>query len=208
MKIWGQKIINLPKIKGIFLGILSCKEKDEPILPLTLEKSSIEMIEQTAPITVTIKSGNGNYTAVSSAINVATTVSIVGNGVKITPVAHGSATIIVKDNSSATVQVAVTVTSKALENSARRFESGSTSIIFGVDTDWTVAGKAGMVEMVNVRAKTSYYLTWEGGSSVGKKTNAVLYKNTERFPLSNVEVVAVKDGVYYLVFDNGVLVNK
>jgi hypothetical protein len=187
--------------------MMACKEKDEPILPLTLEKSSVELVEQSPPITVAIKSGNGNYTAVSSATNVAT-VSIVGNGVKITPLSYGSATIIVKDNSSSTVQVAVKVTSKALENSARRFEWGSTSIQFGVDKDWTVAGKAGEVEVVNVRTKTSYYLTWSGGYGIGKKTNAVLYKNTERFPLSDVEVIAVKDGVYYLVFDNGVLVNK
>jgi hypothetical protein len=191
------------------LLMMECKVKDEPILPLKLEKSSVELIEQTAPITIAIKSGNGNYTAVSSAPNIATA-EIVGNGVKITPVAHGTATVMVRDNSSSNVQISVKVISKALENSARRFESGSTSIIFGVDKDkdWTVVGKPGVVEMVNVKTKTSYYLTWSGGSSVGPKSNAVLYKKTERFPLSDVEVIAVKDGVYYLFFNGGLLVNK
>jgi hypothetical protein len=196
-----------PAIAALLL--LSCvtKEEDQPAVSLTLEKTGVEMVEQSSPVTVAIRSGNGGYSAVSSAPGVATA-TIAGDGVRITPLAFGTATVTVSDNSPNTAQIAVKVTSLALENSARRFEFGSTRILFGVDHNWTVAGKAGAVEVVNIGAAASYFITWDGGGGIGKKTNAVLHCNTAPSAnLPNAEIIAIKNGLYYLVFDGGTLVN-
>ena len=198
-----QKIVKFRLLLPLAVLMVACTKKGEEPQPspLTLDKTSLEMVEGASAAKVTIKSGNGGYTVTSSAPKVATA-EIVGNDVKITPVAPGVASVTVRDKAQGSVQIAVKVLSKALENSARRFEWGNTSVIFGVNTDWTIAGKPGEIEVVNIKTKTSYYLTWSGGGGEGKKSNAKLYKNVESIELPSAELFA-KDGTHYLVFGNG-----
>ncbi|MGV8094898.1 MAG: hypothetical protein AB2L24_23850 [Mangrovibacterium sp.] len=186
---------------ALILG--SCKDDEEIIPDLTLDKSSVEVyIGENA--TVTIKTGNGGYIVSSSSATIATA-DLSGTTVTITGVAKGETTVTVKDQSGKTATIAVTVNTAIIDATTARFKWDST-IELEKANNWGTAILADRVAVTNLTDKKQFVLLWTGGFTVGEKTGAKLRvvesgKTTEEVTLTALEVQTAENNRYSIVFN-------
>ncbi|MGV8092088.1 MAG: hypothetical protein AB2L24_09525 [Mangrovibacterium sp.] len=198
--------INLKTILSLlfFTFILaSCKDDEEIIPDLTLDKTSVEITVDEQG-TVKIETGNGGYTVSSSSATIATA-AISGTTITITGVAKGGATITVKDQSGKTATIAVTVNTAIIDATTPRFKWTNT-IELEKTNGWGTTILTDRVAVTNLTDKKQFVLLWTGGFTAGEKTGAKLRivesgnTTTEEVTLTALEVQKVDNNRYSIVF--------
>lgn len=108
-----MKKFNVYLLIGVLLssivGIVGCTKTDEDIEEITFRKETSRVLNVGNSITVSIKTGNGNYVANPEDPQVATAL-VMGKQILITGVSEGSTVINVSDAQDKTAQLFITVT--------------------------------------------------------------------------------------------------
>jgi len=192
-------------ILSLVLIFTSCKDDEEIIPDLTLDKSSVEVYAG-ENATVTIETGNGGYTVSSSSATFATA-AVSGTTVTITGVAKGGAIITVKDQSGKTATVSVTVSSAIIDATTLRFKWTNT-IELGKTNGWGTTILSDRVAVTNLTDKKQFVLLWTGGYTVGEKSGAKLRivengQQTQEVTLTALEVQKAESNRYSIIFTDG-----
>ena len=188
----------------------SCaRNDDEMIYDLRVEQNAITLSED-ATATILITSGNGRYQAMSSNEAVVTVV-ISSNSVQITSVRHGTATLTITDAAGKRATITVTVTSRAIADTALRFEWDGTRILLDQANGWSVVQNfptAGNIGVVNLYQRQSLRTTGITNYNVGVKSNVRLHiiengGEEQTIPLDMFEIVENQNGIFTAVGNVG-----
>ncbi|WP_257668713.1 Ig-like domain-containing protein [Parapedobacter tibetensis] len=201
MKTSTIKQTALTLVLGLVFLFSSCK-KDNPEMNLTLDRTTIEVFAD-EQATVQITSGNNNY-SVSSSSEATAMATVSEQTVTISGKAKGTATVTVKDGSGKTAIVSVTVKSAIIDATTPRFKWTNT-IELDEANGWSTAILADRVAITSFAEKKQFVLVWNGGYTVGDKTDAKLRivesgKTTEEIALTALEVQKVENNLYSIGF--------
>lgn len=202
-----KKIINIDwktiiMVLGCVFVMASCSDDDdETLAELTLDKTTIEVLED-ATVTVTVQTGNGGYEATPAVITTATA-TVSGNTIAVTGVSEGETTIAVKDGKGKTASIKVSVVSKHTIPSAAQFVWDGTKTELDVANNWGLTIYTNRIAVTNVVDKKQYILTWTGDLSKGDKTGGQLQivGSSPAVTLSSFEVVKSESNTYYIAFE-------
>ena len=139
------------------------------------------------------------------------TVAISSNSVQITAVRHGTATLTITDAAGKRATITVTVTSRAVADTALRFEWDGTRILLDQANGWSVVQNfptAGNIGVVNLYQRQSLRTTGITNYNVGVKSNVRLHivengGEEQTIPLDMFEIVENQNGIFTAVGNVG-----
>ena len=205
-----KKIISFVLATILFAGVTSCKKEDDTqtsIVDLILSDNSLNITLSMPFEEVYITSGNGKYQVKSDNENIAE-VEIANSSIIIKAINEGTTKITVTDSEGKTVVVDVTVT--AAIPTFPMFVWDNLNIKFDSADKYGISILANQIAFTDLKMnERQYILSWDGGLSIGDKTNGKLViveaNNESTINLTSVTVKQIQSGTSgnYITFNDG-----
>lgn len=198
-----RTIINFLSLALMLIGLVSCS-KETSIVDLTVNNKTLE-IAKGEIAKILVETGNGKYRAESSN-NMIAKVAVSGTTIAILGMEGGSASVTITDEQGKTETINVDV--------SYNVPGRSTFIWNKESTEFDNAGGYGIsilessVALTDFNESKQFLLSWEGGMTVGDKTNGKLIiadpeGRVDTFELASVTVVIAEEIGGYIVFNDG-----
>ena len=156
----------------LYVLLNSCK-RNEMVYDIVIDSQDLITLQKNETLQQTIKSGNGNYTVSISDERIAEA-TISENKLMITAKDYGETRLTIVDQKGKTLTLTLNVMIANNEDLQPSFAFGADSIALDRPNDWGLTFSDQFVAITNIDKKSQYQLTWNGGLSPGKKSNAVL----------------------------------